>query len=162
MTVAMWIWMRMCHTKRMYRHSRQSNYKRKKFIFQLHLLFSDKIFKSKEKKQNNKKIWESEKTVMLLTSPLTGVYVHIVSCCVFQLSHVDRTNTSFWKPKFFTFTVPTTIDSASLMMTFSSDTFLLSNFCLFPNEIKSKKVRIFGGSHAIEGRSWRVSHLKFK
>lgn len=67
---------------------------------------------------------------MLLTSPLTGVYEHIVSCCVFQWSHVDRTNTSLWKLKFFTFIVPTSTDSASLMITFSNDTFLLSNFCL--------------------------------
>ena len=70
----------------------------------------------------------------LLVRILTGENVQMVSCCVFQLSHVDRTITSFVKLRFFTFTVPTNVDSVSLIMTFSNDTFLVSNFCLLINE----------------------------
>lgn len=38
--------------------------------------------------------------------------------------------TSLWKLKFFTLTVPTTVDSDSLIMTFSNDTLLSSNLRL--------------------------------
>lgn len=45
--------------------------------------------------------------------------------------------TFLWKLRFFTFTVPTTVDSDSLMMTFSSDTLLLSSLRLFQSNFFS-------------------------
>lgn len=53
----------------------------------------------------------------------TGEYTQKVSCSVFQLFHDERMITSLWKPMFFTLTVPTTIESLSFTITFSSETF---------------------------------------
>lgn len=108
------IWMKMYHIERM------------SFLPQHHL---SEVFARKKKEIKN---------YFVLFEPyfrwrwkLTGVNEQMVSCWVFQLSHVDRTITCFWKLKFLTFTVPITIDSFSLTITFSSETLWLSNLPLF-------------------------------
>lgn len=132
---AMWAWMRMYHRGRRCRLHRKS-------VTKIHCKLVTKSFspnaiaflphtrcvETNALKQTKRVLVEFNGYEIMRI--LTGVYVQIVSCWVFQLSHVDRTITSLWKLKFFTFTVPINIDSASLIMTFSNDTFLLSNFCL--------------------------------
>lgn len=61
---------------------------------------------------------------------LTLAKVQNMSCWFFQSSHVTRTTTSFSKEMFFTFTVPTTMDSSSLTITFSRETKSRSIFSL--------------------------------